>query len=312
MKNINWTNSIVTALISIAVTVIGGLVLFYFQNKEPKLTYASEKIIPFESQTEKLTIYQIVIENKGSSVAEDVSCKVSIEPALIKEYRVNYETPIATTDSLLKQEIDIKINSLNPKENIRVSILATTTNIFPEEPVVKLRAKGINGEKQEFKKPEEKKDSDLLSLLQLLLLASAMASTLTLIIRRKFSNNNKHKDDQNQVIAYLCGIHGLSAEVDRFLSLSKDTSYWAEMDRLTSLAVVSNELLRVQKTKDVITDLLEYADMASSSKGIGYYNLGRLEKFLGNISDSEAELKKAEKLIPKLLKTRLKLDPIFN
>jgi len=312
MKNINWTNSIVTALISIAVTVIGGLLLFYLQNKEPKLTYVSERIIPFESQTEKLTIYQLVIENKGNSIAEDVSCKISIAPASIKEYRVNYETAIASTDSLLKQEIDIKINSLNPSESFRVSILATTTNSFPEEPIVKLRAKGINGKKDEVKKEGKIINDELMRILLLLVIASSVASTLTLLIRRKFSDSNKHTDIQNQVIAYLCGIHGLNLEVDRYLSLSKDTTYWAEMDRLTSAAIVSNDKSKVQKTKEIITDLLDYTEMATTSKGIGHYNLGRLEKYLQNDAGVKIELAKAEKLIPKLLKTRLKLDPLFR
>ncbi|MCI3935761.1 hypothetical protein MQX03_01015 [Chryseobacterium aahli] len=144
----NLKTGFITALISIAVTVIGGIILYYIQNKKPKIQYSVEKILPFESQTEKLNIYHITIENTGNEIAEDVVCKINVNPASIKEYRVNSESPISIRDSILKQEIDLKTNSLNPEESYRVSILASSKYIFPDRPIVKLRGKGVLGEEK--------------------------------------------------------------------------------------------------------------------------------------------------------------------
>jgi hypothetical protein len=307
----NWKKNITTAIISITVTVVGGWLLFYFQNKEPKLQYSFEKILPFESQTEKLTIYHINFENTGNNVADDVYSKISIEPATVKEYRVNTDAPIKIDDTLGTKEIDIKTVSLNPKEKYRVSILATTSTTFPDEPSVKIRAKGISGEKID-KKVEENKDRSPLSILKYLALIATVASTLTLFIRRINDDDKKHRGDQNQIIAYLCGIHGLDRQVDRYLTLPTQTSYWAEMDRLATIAIASKDTSICAQVKEIITDLIEYAGMVRSSAGIGYYNLARLDKFLKDEANCKEHLEKAKKEIPKLLDTRLKLDPLFK
>lgn len=140
-----------------------------------------------------------------------------------------------------------------------------------------------------------------------------MASSLTLVIRKKLGgDDHQHTGDQNQIIAYLCGLHGLENQVERYLALPNQTTYWAEMDRLTSIAIINNESDLIQKVKIIISDLIEYAGMADSSVGIGYYNLARLEKSLQNDAKAQEYIEKAKKEIPKLLKTRLKLDPLFR
>jgi hypothetical protein len=312
MKESTLGRSLLTAFISVVVTVIGGLLLFYFQTKEAELLYSVEKILPFESQSEKLTIYHITIENDGSAVAEDVVCIINISPALIKEYRVNSEAPITLLDSSVKQEVDITTSSLNPKENYRVSILASTNGSFPEKPQVKLRAKGISSKEKNSEKDSNGETSGLLRILQYLALAASLASVLTLFIRRKLVDEEKHSGDQNEVIAYLCGIHGLDKQVERYLTLPNKTSYWAEMDRLASMAIASKSQDIANKLIAIIDDLIKYAGMADSSIGIGHYNLARLYKFVNDNNKCDNNLRLAKKKIPKLLATRMQIDPIFK
>jgi tetratricopeptide (TPR) repeat protein len=314
MKQSNWSKNIITAFISIGVTVAGGLILFYLQNKEPKLEYSVENIPPFESQLEKLNIYHITISNAGNNVAEDIVCKIKIVPATIKEYRINSETPIRFTDSISKQDVDIATSTLNPKESYRVSILATTNTSFPEKPLVSLRAKGITAVENSVTDSEKKGKNFLYKMLYVLMGISASASFLTLIIRKKMINDDStmHSGDQNEIIAYLCGIHGLDLEVDRFLNLPRKASYWAQMDRLAATAIAKNDKDNIEKIIKVILAILNYASMADTSKGIGYYNLGRLYKSIGDIENSEKYIAEANKIIPKLLATRQKLDPLFD
>lgn len=314
MQKTNWVRNIITALISIAVTVIAGLILYYFQTKEPSLEYSVEKILPFESQSEKLNIYHVTIVNSGNSVAEDITCKIQIVPATIKEYRINSEAPIQFTDSLGKQDIDIATNTLNPQESYRVSILATSSSTFPEKPLVKLRAKGITAVEKIEDVKDEKQEEEPSKYLALLAAIAATASTLTLLVRKKLNSEDKstHSGDQNEIIAYLCGIHGLKSEIERFLTLPRTSTYWAEMDRFASIAISLNEREQTEKIIKIVVDLIDYASMADSSKGIGYYNLARLYKSIGDLVNSDEYLDKANKLIPKLLNTRKKLDPLFN
>ncbi|WP_394665404.1 hypothetical protein [uncultured Chryseobacterium sp.] len=311
----NFKTGLLSVLISIAVTVLGGLILYYFQNKKPKIQYSVEKILPFESQTEKLNIYHITIENNGNEVAEDVVCKIDINPASIKEYRTNSESPISIKDSILKKEIDVKTSTLNPEENYRVSILASSKSNFPNKPIVKVRAKGVIGEEIKNVSNNDSFGSLLLNNKDLILYAT-IASILTLLVRRKIikddEDNEKHLGDQNEIIAYLCGINDLNNQIERYLTLPNKTSYWSEMDRLTAIAISSNDVQLTNNTIALIENLIVYANMAKSSIGIGEFNLAKLYKKLNDEAKFNEKLNLAKEKMPKLIETRMKVDPFFT
>ncbi|MCI3935760.1 hypothetical protein MQX03_01010 [Chryseobacterium aahli] len=136
------------------------------------------------------------------------------------------------------------------------------------------------------------------------------------MVRRKVTkiedDNDKHFGDQNEVIAYLCGIYGLNNQVERYLTLPNITSYWSEMDRLTAIAITSNDINLVSKTIDLIENLIIYANMANSSIGIGEYNLAKLYKKSNNQVVSDEKLSLAKEKLPKLIEARLKIDPFLN
>lgn len=298
------------------VTVIAGSLLYYFQNDEPKLQYSTEKVLPFESQTGNLIIYHITIENTGSAPAENIVCRITIPPAIIREFRVNSEAPIPIIDSLNSQKIDISTPSLNSNESYRVSILASANGEFPEKPQIKLRAKGISGEEKPSE-GEKSKQPDRSSTHFLVLIAST-ATALTLIFSRIRSsgsgslNQDKHDGKKNETFAYICGIHGLQGEVDRYLALPNLTSYWSEMDRLASLGVNQQNQSTANRQILILKDIMKYTTMAVGSRGIGHYNLARLYKSLEDKANCDLNLKSANKLIPDLLKLRLSVDPLFK
>ena len=314
MKNYNLKQNITTAIITILVTVIGGMVLYYLQFSEPRLEYASDKILPFEGSKENLNIYHITIRNSGNEIAKDVVSHISIQPARIKSYQISSKTPISFSDTLIDNRIELRINSLNPEESTKISIFGVSSSSFPDEPTIKLRADGVNGEIANSDSGFNKDEPEMLLILLTLtaLTASFFFSLFKRLVGNVIDDEGKHRDEQNQVIAYLCGIHGIEQQADRYLTINRRTSYWSEMDRLASLGINSNNKELAEKFKNVLIDLLDYAQIAKSSRGIGYYNLARIEKFLGNENASVDYLRKAKNLIPKLLDKRIKLDPIFH
>lgn len=317
MKNINWTQSFITAVITIGVTVIAGMILYYLQFNSPKLIYSYNKILPFESDSSNYSIYHFVVENKGSDVAEDVVSEIHVKPAIIKDFSINSDSPLEIDKKLLDDKLVLKVPSLNPKESFKISLWAISKSEFPEESVIKLRAKGIVGEKLE----EEAQINSSSKYFKYLLMISVFVTALSLITRgalkaknfaEKVSDDQKHSDDQSKVIAYVLGVHGLNEEVERLLSLPQGSSYWSEIDRLTSLAINSNDEELTKKTKLILEDLLSYAQMADKTKGIAFYNLARIDKKVGEEDNVIKHLAEAKKYIPGLLDTRTKIDPLFN
>jgi hypothetical protein len=311
MNNINWTQSILTAIITLVISVGGGMILFNLQFQKPELTYKPEKILPFNSQTQNLSIYHIKFENQGNKLAEEIVGEIELNPAKIKDVNFVSDYPIDLKLSNDSLKIKFSTPSLNPKESFKLSILATSNQSFPDTPIVKLRAKGIVGDKIE-EDTNGKKELPFEKYLILIASSVTLISLLTRSLIKSQGIGEKHSDDQEKVIAFLCGIHNLDKQVDRLLSLPNKASYWSEADRLTAIAINSNTKDNLEKVRDVLTDLLEYAKISDSSKGIIYYNIARLEKHLLNETASNEFLEKAKKEIPKLLETRMKLDPVFK
>ncbi len=208
--------------------------------------------------------------------------------------------------------------SLNEGEHFKISFLAKTETIFPEEPSIYVRGDGITATKMEknssvllnFSKENLLKDdrqklfSGLIApMTGVASLSVAMFSLITLLRRRRtfISSGGKHRDNQRRILAYICGIHGLLDEVDRYLSLPKNSAYYTEIDRLTSIAITNNNDEHIAKLKKVILDLMSYTSMAETSLAILYYNLARLEKIQGNQNEVDQYLGSAKKLEEKLV-----------
>lgn len=314
MKNINWKQSILTAIITIVVTVIGGMVLYYLQFHKAEIVYTYDFVPPFKSQKENLSIVHININNQGNEIAEDVRSEINVHPAIIKDYSIKTDAPIEINTVKDSTKLIFTTKNLNQSEGFKVSILTSSNDKYSGEPNIKIRAKGINGIKKEDIKEKEEKTP----FYKLLLYISTFVTGLTLALRGIFKSKNvlgkegKHHDDQNKVIAYLCGINGLDDQADILLGLPNDASYWSEVDRLTSKAINSNDVEFIDKVKKVLTDLLEYAEMADSSVGLTKYNLARIEMKNGKKENADTLILEAKKLAEELINTRLKLDPLFE
>jgi hypothetical protein len=304
LNNINWTQSIITAILAIVVSIGGGMILFYLQSKEPKLVYQVDEILPFKSQKENLNIYRIKIKNTGSKPAENILTEVTISPAKIKDYNITTEFPIEFKSEKDSLEFKARTNSLNPNESYDISILAITNKDFPNKPIIKLSARGIIGKEVDGVSKNSIFDNFIFtSLIPIITLL------ISFIVRNK-GIGNRHAGEQDRVLAYIYGIHQLSNEVDRLLALPKTPAYWSEADRLTSNALTTNDINMINKVKLILVNILDYADPADSSKGIINFNLYKLEKAIGNTQSSNDYLDKAKKFIPKLIENRLKIDTI--
>jgi hypothetical protein len=311
-NKIDWLNNIITAVISILVTVIAGALLFSWQTDKLELSYSFERIEPFVNQTEKLTIYHIQFKNSGSTTLEDIKGEISIDNVDTAEYKTSSLTPIDIIDSYKNKKIHISIKSLNKGESCKISILAKSTVDLPVEPQVQLRAKGVVGVKANSETQNEEKESKW--LIMMIALSAMLASSVSIISKRIIGNiTGRHTDgDQNHIFAYLCGVHKLKEEAERFMSIH-GTTFWAEADRIGFLALNSQNNEYQNKLKSVLIDVISYAgSMAKNSEAICYFNIAKIEKSQGNKDKANEYLKKAKNISSALIEKRLKLDNFIN
>jgi hypothetical protein len=321
---LNWKQILLTGLVTGAVTVLTGMALFKWQQREPRLSFSLSDTIPFEGQDEQLAIYHVSIQNEGKREVEDVLCSVDVSPAAIKKYRVKADATLKHSEVVSNSVIQFQANGLNPNEEITLSVLASSTNAIPTRPVVSLRGKDVMGV-AETRTDRESAVSWPWAPALVAAYAGLSVGSLFLLRRRphifggllgkriaSIVDSEHHSDDQNEILAYLFGLHGMPEQVEYYLRKAEGCSYWAESDRLASMAVESNNPDNLRKCASILHDLLNYAESSPISQGIIHYNLARIATKLNLNAEVEQHLSDAKKLIPKLLKTRLSLDPLFK
>ena len=119
--------------------------------------------------------------------------------------------------------------------------------------------------------------------------------------------DGKHRGDQGEVLAYLCGLNNLGDEADNLVMQSGKTSYWAQADRLAAKGVTAKKEDAL-KYKSVLKGLLDYAKLNGTSEGIVCYDIARIASAHGEVDEARNFLDLAKPKMGKLLETRLKLD----
>ena len=315
-KSINWgriiASAIITAIITGLVAVTTGTILFRLQTKEPKLVYAVPETTPFSGMERGFAIYTFTIANPGSRPVSDVLAVATVPSAALEQVGVVADATLHYAQRIVGDRLEIKIPELAPGDKISVSLLATGKTTLPSSPQLSVRGSGIVGIKADL--PERNPPSLLASILPTVVgayVVLAGAAAVYLVVKRGTFDviSGKHREVQNQVMAYLCGLHGLIDDVQEYLSRPPgSTSYWAEADRLAAIALVNPGSEQAEKRKNVLKNLLDYASMADLSRAITHYDIARIAFAQGKVDEAKTNLTRARQYGPRLIKIRLTLE----
>ncbi|MCX5867788.1 MAG: hypothetical protein NT009_10015 [Proteobacteria bacterium] len=319
-SGINWKQIVVTAIITGIIAILVGMILYYLQKREPKLTYLLSDTIPFSGDKETLAIYHIIIRNEGRNIVDDVDFHIDSTPALIKNHRITGASAMNYTENIYENSYKVHFADLNPGESVTVSILTSSKLNASDHPRVTLRGKGILGEAANN---EETKKNKILGspIFSAIISAYSVLFALYFLIKTRrlpsskigrFFDTDTHSDHQNEIIAYLFNMHGLTEIAEEYLKRQRIPSYWSEADYIAAVAVESDDPNIKEKRKRILIDLLSYAVISPSSKGIIHYDIARIAKSQKRNEECDEHINAAKDIIPKLLKKRLSLDPIFK
>jgi hypothetical protein len=282
------------------VTIASTLFLTWFQDKNPELTYTTALSIPFDGETQKLSIFQIDIANSGKKTAENVKLSVQIPNGSIEQFKVNIDSAIDHQSNKDNGEFTLTVSELNPKETAKVSLLLNTKLSTPPE--VSLRARGISGISASDVKKIEWKDSLWIPVLAAymgigvsVLFSGRGRKIMRVLISRGLIVSNER---QKHVLASLFAIHG-------------DLENWLEADILTA-EVLSSDQATKHKIINILNALTDVNNIASHSLAIIYYNIGRLYYSLNEHIKGKENLDEAIKISKIDITKRLSTDPFMK
>jgi hypothetical protein len=311
----NWKSIFATGVVTAIVTIGTGIFLFWWQTKEPELTYNYVKSIPFDDSGSQVFIQQFEISNSGDETAEDITLIIRFPNSQIEKSNIRIDNAIEYQKDLKDDSITLAITSLNPNEGLSLSVLLKGQSTLSSEPDVSLRANGIVGEKVGSAKSEIKPAIAIAlvaayaGVLAFMLSIKRYREIFPLVIYRLLKGGSISSGDQKNNIASLLSIYGFPEKAREYLNHGSARQYWVEADLIGADAIASNEQDRENMLK-VLTHLSEEIDMASSSKAVVHYNIARIQKSLGLGFQEQLDL--AIVIDEKETNMRLSRDPLFG
>lgn len=313
----NWKSIIATAMITGAVTVITGMILFWWQSDKSELTYNSIQSIPFDDASNSLYIQQVEIRNSGDKPVDDVILSISFTEEVIEKSRIVINKAISHKKESNENSITLRIDSLNPNEGANVSVLYKSNSSSSSGAAISLRGKGVTGKLIGSSENSEK----ILLLIALIAAYTGMFSVfistkggrhvLPLIVKGLLFKESIGGDQKHEIASAL-SLYGYPEKAREYLNSSADRQYWVEADLLAAEALIGDEKLKKDTIKILIM-ITDIPNIVSTSKAIAFYNIARIHKSLRTGDETVNEyLNLAIELDKPLINSRVSRDPVFS
>ena len=125
-----WKELLIGAVLTLAVTVAGGVVVYYFTQPEPVqkeelLTFQVEQQVAFEGKDNSVSIGSLRFGNIGSAPARDVVAQFSVKTAEIIEFQAVSQTnaEVSSQVSEDKHTVSVRVKTLLPEEIVTATFL---------------------------------------------------------------------------------------------------------------------------------------------------------------------------------------------
>lgn len=312
----NWKSIIATAIITGAVTVATGMILFWWQSDKSDLTYNSIQSIPFDDASNALFIQQIEIKNSGDKPVDDVVLVISFTNEAIDKSRIVIDKAISHKKESDGKSITLSIDSLNPSEGANVSILYKSSSPYSNGAAISLRGKGVAGRPIGLKK-ETGKSQIFIALISAyagvfaFLMSTKRGRSMLPLVVRAIIKGGSIGGNQRHEIASALSLYGYPDKAKEYLNSSASRQYWVEADLLAAEALNGDDKLR-NDTVEILLIISSIPNIATTSKAISFYNIARIYEYSGSSKDKASEyLNYARDLDKSVVEDRLSRDPVF-
>lgn len=312
----NWKSILVSALITGAATLAAGLILFWLQSKDPKLTYSSILSEPFVEENHSRYIQQIDIENSGDTFLENINFSIAYLNAEITNHGVKVDPTIPYSKEVTEKSLKLNVDNLNEDETVRISLILVATEDKLVAPRISLRASNAKGEVEDKEKKDEIFPIAIALVSAYIGLFAALLSTragrITFQRVAKVFFNRDFSGEQVHVIASALAVSGMPDRAKEMLYPLSTRRYWVEADVLASQAILSGEEEVRVKILATLQILAENEDMALSSRAIVMCNIAKILEVSGSTTEAIDALKRGKSFNKRTLNERVKVDPILK
>lgn len=295
----NLGSIVITSLVTLLVTIIGGVIVDFVKKIKPKLTYSVKESIPIDLDGKKIGANIIEVKNPSSKTVKDLVLKISSKGTSIKNSGVN------TTQGLEYEVIEnlgvleIKIPFLKHQDYVSVTTILEAEKYVPQKPEVTVRSPDIFKLIKLNRGAEDKSTSSTALVFPAVIAAMGVAITLSSLTRLDipflFENKKtveqaasfgaRHDQATNLVLAStLANLPELS---EKYV-IGGAVYYYNQGPYVYSLARNSSSKEDINRYSDFLIETIKISPYISPrSKSSIYFFLGKIAVLSGDKTESE-------------------------
>jgi hypothetical protein len=277
---------LLTALVTLAVTVLAGVALDYIRHVRLKVTYSVKDAVPIELDGKRVGAYLVSLSNACRRVVKDVTCHIQAPPAKLRNGGITASQGLqySTTDG--DQGIQLSIPYLKPGDDLQLTVIAESLIYIPPTPDVAIRSPqdvNVTAIRQEAKPQTFYKG---------FLIAAFLAAFVGGVVGAFFQNANTMMTPKD-VFTFAASVAGLPHLGDLYAT-SSDITYYNQGDLAYAWAAASSDPSEIHKYRQLLSVALETAPgMQSASRANLYYSLGKIDLLLADNSGAIRDFREA-------------------
>jgi hypothetical protein len=287
----NWWSTLVTALITLAVTVLGGLIVYYVTSDasaptSEKLIYTLTTSATFGASPNEISFQELDVSNAGKTSAKNVSISMNFNGGYSvnqKHITLSDDVSSSVIDQSNGSEIKLIVPNLLPTEILKLSVLVNGNGtpvpsvVIHSDESIASPALPQSGHRGEFSEVAQAMLLLLtLLILQLLLLRLIRLSRILPGARGSMNNaaflflQQGLLDDAEKmlfnvlsragaepiIIANLALLHGLKGDYEGAAKRFEIAEWWAEGKHEKAVVAFDRAIVAIQR-KDIPTSVRE-------------------------------------------------------
>lgn len=314
------TQYLIPAILSLLVTLLGGLILWRIKKERLSLQYDLIESGLFPRENGEGKYFVIKLKNTGNKAIENISLEIAFDTGAIETVRFSDRNLLSNViqDS---SKISASLPLLNPKEALDITITAIGK---PSISTPRLIARAVGVTAVQAKEMEISVRSFTLAIALIASLTAAI--TMYVVVTQKFSKlrlteaeeltlikeieKRQGPEREDQIFAVL-NKAGLGHVFPQLISTGSDITYKNTGFFLMHLFLVENEPNK-QKVISAMENLLQLEEIAPTSRSIIFYLLAKMEQTKGNHSKAADYLKKCKEEAPLMYDHLMAQDPSYD
>lgn len=313
-----WKEVLLGAVASLAVTVIGGIAVYYL-TKEPdyikseRLVYSVQQTASFEGGTQNIAVTALTLKNLGGIASKNVSLLVTLKAAEIRDVALASSSSLRESRrKVMPHKAEFLFETLLPTESVTLSLLLS----YPEAPSVVVRSEASLGIESPVLTKPERDESGLNRSLEYLVPASgALLGILFFLaarILRRGGYTSYLSSDRNNA-GFLMLHHGFTDEASAILNASIHAGRYDPFT-LSNYAVckaLNNDIDGAQR----LMRAAEFFKTGGHGKAVILFNKAIISLVMNQKDQTIKLLKEAIQESPKIrsyFRTSVQLDSIRN